>query len=263
VNDQSRLKLRDVRRAFHLVGEVRLRGDDPAVWRKHMIRRLLTMLRAQIVISSEVYLLTSNKSDTRLLVDIGWGGDSDGQFWRIESKSAEDRPETLRLVAGRDPDVVDQPDQRLPVHPVEPIRKGSTFILSQYALPHINAVDHLGLHRAFGDQPFSPSEHKLVRLFHVELGRLWTADELHKARDPKRELPPRLSQTLDQLVRGASEKQIALALHLSPHTIHNYAKALHARFGVSSRGELLAKVSQARNAFIPQLSVPVEPRKDA
>jgi DNA-binding CsgD family transcriptional regulator len=54
-------------------------------------------------------------------------------------------------------------------------------------------------------------------------------------------LSPRLRQTLDRLLAGDSEKQIAVRLRISPHTVHVYAKQLHKRFGVSSRGELLAR----------------------
>ncbi|MDB5553457.1 MAG: Transcriptional regulator, LuxR family protein [Rhizobium sp.] len=54
-------------------------------------------------------------------------------------------------------------------------------------------------------------------------------------------LPPRLSQTLNRLVRGDSEKQVAMQLGLSRHTIHVYVKQLYKRLSVSSRGELLAK----------------------
>jgi len=54
-------------------------------------------------------------------------------------------------------------------------------------------------------------------------------------------LPPRLRQTLDLLLRGDSEKQIARKLELSPHTVHVYVKSLYRKFEVSSRGELLAR----------------------
>ena len=55
------------------------------------------------------------------------------------------------------------------------------------------------------------------------------------------DLPPRLRQTLEGLLGGDSEKQIAHRLGLSRHTVHVYVKALYKRFGVSSRGELLAR----------------------
>lgn len=54
-------------------------------------------------------------------------------------------------------------------------------------------------------------------------------------------LSPRMRQTLDGLLAGDSGKQIAHKLSLSRHTIHVYVKALYKGFGVSSRGELLAR----------------------
>src|SRR4051794_33155689 len=40
-------------------------------------------------------------------------------------------------------------------------------------------------------------------------------------------LAPRVRQTLDRLLAGDSEKQIAGKLGVSPHTVHVYAKTLH------------------------------------
>ena len=58
-------------------------------------------------------------------------------------------------------------------------------------------------------------------------------------------LPPRVRQTLDCLLQGDSEKQIAGKLRLSRHTVHDYVKSLHRKFAVSSRGELLARFVRA------------------
>lgn len=46
--------------------------------------------------------------------------------------------------------------------------------------------------------------------------------------------------TLRGLARGRSEAQLAAELGLSPHTVHDYVKALYRHFGVQSRAELLA-----------------------
>jgi DNA-binding CsgD family transcriptional regulator len=54
-------------------------------------------------------------------------------------------------------------------------------------------------------------------------------------------LSRRLRQTLDRLLAGDGEKQIAGHLGLSRHTVHVYIKALYRCFGVNSRGELLAR----------------------
>jgi DNA-binding CsgD family transcriptional regulator len=55
------------------------------------------------------------------------------------------------------------------------------------------------------------------------------------------DLAPRLRQTLELLVAGDSERQVALKLKISQHTVHVYVKQLYKRFGVNSRGELLAR----------------------
>jgi DNA-binding CsgD family transcriptional regulator len=54
-------------------------------------------------------------------------------------------------------------------------------------------------------------------------------------------LSPRERQTLELLLTGFAEKQIAARLAISKHTVHVYVKSLHKRFNVSSRGELLAQ----------------------
>jgi FixJ family two-component response regulator len=54
-------------------------------------------------------------------------------------------------------------------------------------------------------------------------------------------LPRRARQTLDFLLRGDSEKQIATRLELSRHTVHDYVKMVYRRLQVSSRAELMAK----------------------
>lgn len=55
------------------------------------------------------------------------------------------------------------------------------------------------------------------------------------------QLSPRLRQTLDRLLAGDSEKQIAKSLDLSQNTVHVYIKELYRRREVSSRGELLSR----------------------
>jgi len=45
---------------------------------------------------------------------------------------------------------------------------------------------------------------------------------------------------------GASEKELAYELNVSPHTAHEHVKAIHRAFGARSRGELLARVARAQ-----------------
>jgi DNA-binding NarL/FixJ family response regulator len=54
-------------------------------------------------------------------------------------------------------------------------------------------------------------------------------------------LSPRVRQTLDRLLHGDSEKQVARRLNVSQHTVHVYVKTLYRKLNVCSRGELLSK----------------------
>jgi len=260
----AHFNLKDIRRVFRLIGEVRELGADPSRWRPHMVRRLRKLLRAEIVVSSEIFVRAStNVAKTPGLVhihDIGWGcdgGQNGEEVWRIHTERDE-KPEVywVSVLA----ETLSPPEQPgvVAVKPTKPMYGGSSFILSQYPLPHLGAIDQLGLHRTRngpgGDDPFTEFDHRLVRLFHVELGRLWRKDALKKARDPASELPPRLAQTLAALQAGNSEKQVSIQLGISPHTVHNYVKILHQRLGVTSRGELLAKTPRP-DGFLPKLSI--------
>ncbi len=255
----TKLRLTDVRRTFRLIGEIRQHGADPQQWRPHLLRGLLDLLDADLVISSEVHFRTIAKSDALKVTDIGWGLERDGEPWRIHSER-EENPSSYLVVVGRSAVAADDDDDIVPIKPAKKLRDGRGFILSQYALPHLGAVDQLGLHRYDLNKPFTPAQAKLVRLFHVELGRLWRDDALKRAADPTAELPPRLVQTLDGVLRGDSEKQIAYALGLSQHTVHNYIRALHTRFEVSSRAELIAKATEDRADFTPKLTITLRGR---
>jgi DNA-binding CsgD family transcriptional regulator len=217
------------------------------------------LLDADLVISSEVHFRTIAKSDALQVIDIGWGLERDGEPWRIHSER-EENPQTYLVVVGTAATADDTRDI-VPIKPARKLRDGRGFILSQYGLPHLGAVDQLGLHRYDLKKPFTPAQAKLLRLFHVELGRLWKDDALRRAADPTTDLPPRLVQTLDGVLRGDSEKQIAFALGLSQHTVHNYIRALHTRFEVSSRAELIAKATEDRADFTPKLTITVRGRK--
>lgn len=54
-------------------------------------------------------------------------------------------------------------------------------------------------------------------------------------------LPPRVRQVLTCLLEGDSDKQVAVRLRISPHTVNQYVKTIFTRFGVTTRAELLAR----------------------
>jgi DNA-binding CsgD family transcriptional regulator len=242
------LKLKNVRAIFRLVSDVREMGADPERWRPHMIRELVRIMEAEVVVSSEIHCHATKTAGTIEIHDIGWGCDADGNVWQIKSERIAENADALWL------SVLPSKTDDIPLRPQRSVYGGRNFILSQIALPHVGTVDQLGLHHAWGNKPFSEAQHRLVRLLHAELGRLWKRDAIKHTSDPNSELPPRLQQTLEALSNGASEKEVSVQLGISRHTVHNYVKALHQRLGVSSRGELLAKVRKS-SEFVPKFTV--------
>ena len=75
-------------------------------------------------------------------------------------------------------------------------------------------------------------------------------------------LAPRQKQVLALLMQGNSEKQIAQALGLSPHTVHVYIRTVYRSFNVNSRGELLAVMLKSRK-WAEQISGPATPTDEA
>src|SRR6185369_6105696 len=101
-------------------------------------------IRADMVVSSEVHFRTTDKHGTLRCIDIGWGGADGADPWQIHSER-EEKPETYLLALGRVATPAVQNDV-VPVAPTTPLRGGKSFILSQYPLAHLGAVDQLGLH---------------------------------------------------------------------------------------------------------------------
>jgi DNA-binding NarL/FixJ family response regulator len=84
----------------------------------------------------------------------------------------------------------------------------------------------------------------------AEFCRLLGAEFSKPPPDPTAGLAPRHVQTLERMLKGDSEKQVARHLEVSPHTVHVYIKVLYRHFRVSSRGELLALFVRAPDAMI-------------
>jgi DNA-binding CsgD family transcriptional regulator len=87
---------------------------------------------------------------------------------------------------------------------------------------------------------FTDRAHGLTNLFHKEMSWIYQADVVLISPNAM-SLSPRARQTLELLLSGLGEKQIASQLRLSPNTVHHYVKSIHRHFGVSSRSELLAR----------------------
>jgi DNA-binding NarL/FixJ family response regulator len=61
---------------------------------------------------------------------------------------------------------------------------------------------------------------------------------------------PRQREVLEGLLRGLGEKEVALELGISPHTVHTYVTGIYRHFEVDSRSALLSLWIQ-RPQFAP------------
>jgi DNA-binding CsgD family transcriptional regulator len=137
-------------------------------------------------------------------------------------------------------------------------------ILSQQAFRCGERTNAMVLYPALGDVRMTERGRRLVHLAQQELVPV-LGTVLAVAGDPGwSNLPPRWRQTLDCLLEGDSEKQVAQRLGISPLTIHEYVKGLYRHFGVSSRSELLAFFLRRYGAARPwKASDPPPPRHES
>jgi DNA-binding CsgD family transcriptional regulator len=121
------------------------------------------------------------------------------------------------------------------------------FVLSAYPLDG-GAWSTLAFWRSRGALPFGNRDRHVVHLVASEI------DGLHRLEDDATTVPPgpdpghlspRQHQVLQLLLAGDANKQIARKLRISQHTVSDYVKALHARFRVHSRSQLLARFVNA------------------
>jgi DNA-binding CsgD family transcriptional regulator len=94
----------------------------------------------------------------------------------------------------------------------------------------------MAIRREAGDRPFDEEDRNLLDVLHEEVARL---DARERREGPR--VTAREAQVLDRLLTGASEKEVAADLAISPQTVHSHVKSIYRAHGVSSRAALLAR----------------------
>ena len=236
----------ELRRVLRLAGELRELAPGSLAQKEHALRGLCQLVGAKL----GLWLGLEEQRDGSLklceTVDVGWSSPGERAMFTayLDAQPASVDPSHAPLAIGmrahthvttRRADVIDARSWYRSPHVQDYRRAGGVddFI---YAGRWLGAhhMRGLSLHRPWGDRPFRPHDVALVDAFTREV--IWQ----HEPRGPQ--LSPRLAQVLAGLTRGLSEKLVADELSLSTHTVHQYVKDLYRRFGVRSRGELLAQV---------------------
>jgi DNA-binding CsgD family transcriptional regulator len=120
------------------------------------------------------------------------------------------------------------------------------ILLSIFPLNRVY-TSNLGVYRRLGRPPFGERERVIVHTVFGQLG--WLHDyavQDGSARDTALSLSPRERQTLIFLLAGFSHKEISERLGISRHTVTDYVKSVHEKFGVTSRAQLQAQVFLGR-----------------
>jgi DNA-binding CsgD family transcriptional regulator len=269
MGEPSRPSWRQLRELYLLVGECCELGADPLAWRERMTEGLLRLLDAQVVLYTETEQVAPFGEERflvpRLLVDCGWPCQSDRdallEFMRTGNPSMQGGWCVREYIHARRPVLgvhrrryVDEPAWYRGRFFNEAVRCSHVdhALMAQYRIG--NELEWFTVFRGLSEPDFNQRQIRLLRLFVREYVRLFGTRLALRGEPSVRELPPRVRQVLVCLMEGDSEKQAALRLGISPHTVHDYVKQLHHRFGVSSRGELLSRCRK----FWPVLTAEVE-----
>ena len=130
------------------------------------------------------------------------------------------------------------------------------FIHSHFVALSIGKIVGILVFREVNAPRFNNRERNMLRLFHIEMARLFRDGLAVPDEHSVRSLSPRQKQVLWMLCGGDSEKQVAEKLSISPHTVHDYVKALHKHFDVTSRGQLIQKVLRSNSGATGSVAMP-------
>lgn len=247
----------ELQAALRLAVELRELPRGSELQKRRALEGLTALVGAQVGIWVRIDSSSAGRVILRKDIDIGWSGDAERRAFLAYAHRAQwseldpSMPALQRAFIPplgtftRDQLVSDR--AWYGSQHVQQFRRAARVDSFVYTVctPSDDEMVAFSLHRPWGARAFSERERRLVDLFHRECRFLHEpAGDLSPA--ILRGLPPRLRDTLRGLVRGLSEKQLAADTGLSPHTVHDYVKALHRHFGVQSRSELLARCLAGR-----------------
>jgi DNA-binding CsgD family transcriptional regulator len=261
----TRVRLSDIRHVYRIINEIVELGDDPDAWRAHLVEELLHFFHFQYSVSFVVPLPmdTSNLSAVkacergldeaglRIWSEYGCRGDLSSDPCTPAIASRAGRPFTaVRPMLVDDHQWYQSPFYNEHRHQT----RSDDLLISMLPMPQIGILHTISGDRARGSPPMGRREVVCCSLIHQELARKWQRMLAHTTQIEKR-LPRRLAELLGHLRGPDSEKQIALKMGLSPHTIHNHVRRLYAKFDVASRAELMMVESKQRPLGVPRLGV--------
>ena len=253
MSKSQRLRLGDLRSIYRLIGECRELGADPVAWRLHLLDGLCRRVGADVGIGGETGGLSS-RSVPAPPVDVGWGETERKAFLDYLAAGHMFTDPMMRALAAL-------PRRTLSTHSCRqmldkhrwhnsehfnkyhrPVGVDDGIVsLQEIQVGDLSAENRIVLRRTLGARPFEQRERRIVHWFHHELAAL-IGRQLASASEPTAAgLAPRLQKTLQCLLEGDTEKQVASRLGLTRQTTHQYVKTIYRHFDVHSRAALAAR----------------------
>ncbi|HMG56041.1 MAG TPA: LuxR C-terminal-related transcriptional regulator [Kofleriaceae bacterium] len=257
VGKSDTVRFDELRHALRLVVELRDLPRGSLAQQRRMLEGTAALVGAQVAVWADVAGLASGRVVIRPAIDLGWASERERAWFlrfvdtaqhslRDPTMAPMARAATSPMFTFRRDQLLDDKQWYGSLH-LQELRRPARVddcIYSAYATGDDTAAC-FSLHRAWGERRFTERERRLIELVHRE-ARFLHEPPNDLAPEIVRGLSPRLRDALRGLARGLSEKQLAAELGISPHTAHDYAKALHRHFGVQSRSELLARCLTGR-----------------
>ncbi len=261
--DLKHLRNTDVRAVYQLLGECCELGADPLVWRHHMLTQFNQLLGCTASVDIEATLVpTSAGMALRPSFALSPGGYSNTETTVLtkclREMPIEDNPLVSALLQNSSGSEARVGHRRGWVGDRAWERCG---FVRDY-LSHINWNDTLlgilppqrgirvfTLTREKKDVHFTPRDASVLSLFLNELATISEVRLSAVGGGSLMNLPPRMREVLMAMSDGDNEKQIAMRLSISRNTVHEYARRLFSRYGVSSRAELLLRTARQLHAL--------------
>jgi DNA-binding CsgD family transcriptional regulator len=249
------LRVQDVRDAYRLIGDCRDLGSDPVLWQVRMFEGLCGLIGAPAATGGEGLVRPDGAiaplSSLHSGFDTHAAGLLDG-YMRDHGPAVDPFIQALqamqerRVTRTRRQTVPDAAYYRSMVFQKHLRMAGVHHRLVSMYRTGEGAISVIHFHRSAGERDFTARQVAMLGFFHEEIGRLIGRALVSAAEPGPENLSRRLRQTLACLVEGDTEKQVAARLGISQATAHQYVTSLYRRFGVRSRGQLLAHVIRRR-----------------
>jgi DNA-binding CsgD family transcriptional regulator len=248
----SRLRLRDARDLYLLVGKCRALGHDGAAWRRHLVVQLRKLLPCELSSFSDNMFVGEPNAPQGWIRPISivddWEHEENREiFWQYVRRGRPEEgnpmfdvfrsPFRLRVARRRDFVTDERWYGSAFYQEFASAIELDDFLCSVMQAPG-GVAQAVVLHRQADAEPFSRRDAHFLRAILLEVQRLQPDELLGIDDSTLNALPRRMLQVLASLLAGRTVRETADILGVSAHTVQEHVKRLYKRSGAKNRAEL-------------------------